>query len=62
MEIIVGPRTAAQGGLGLARHQEDVQTGRRRDRLLGALVTAGMSEETALEQIARLAAGDIWCG
>jgi hypothetical protein len=30
--------------------------------MLGELVMAGRSEETALEQIARLAAGDIWCG
>ncbi len=30
--------------------------------MLRALVKAGMSEETALERIARLSAGDIWCG
>ena len=62
MEIIVESRSTARGGLGLVKYQEDQQPGRRQDRMLRALVKAGMSEETALEQIARLSAGDIWCG
>ncbi|MCH6470051.1 hypothetical protein [Sinomonas terrae] len=62
MEIIVGSRSAAHGRPGLAGHPEDPQLGRRQNGMLRALLKAGMSEETALEQIARLCAGDIWCG
>ena len=62
MEIIVGSRPAARVGRGLPGHQADPQPGRSQDRMLRALVRAGMSEEAALEQIARLRAGDIWSG
>ena len=62
METIVGSRPAARGGPDLADHQEDPRPGRRQDRMIPALMKAGMSEEAALEQIARLSAGDIWCG
>ena len=62
MEIIVGSRPTSRGGPGVASHEEDLKPGRRRDWILPALLKAGMSEETTLEQIARLTAGDIWCG
>jgi hypothetical protein len=62
MAIIVGSGPAARGGLGLSTYHEAAPPGRRQDGMLRALVTAGMSEETAAEQIARLSAGDIWSG
>jgi hypothetical protein len=62
METIVGSRSTAHGGPGLPGHQEDPQPARRQDGMLRALLRTGMSEETALEQIPRLGAGDIWCG
>ncbi|WP_212746900.1 hypothetical protein, partial [Sinomonas gamaensis] len=58
----VADRSTPRGGLGLSGHQEDLLPGRGQDRMVGALLKAGMSEETALEQVGRLSAGDIWCG
>ena len=62
MEIIVGSRSTARGGPGPSARQDHSQPGRRQNLALRALLEAGMSEETALEQIARLSAGDIWSG
>jgi hypothetical protein len=62
MEIVVGSRPAARGGAELVEYREALDSGRSQDRALRALMKAGMSEETAREQIARLAAGDIWSG
>jgi hypothetical protein len=62
MEIVVGSRPAARGGAELVEYQEATTSRRAQDRALSALMRTGMSEETAREQIARLAAGDIWSG
>jgi hypothetical protein len=44
------------------RRQEEPDPGGREEHALRALIRAGMSRQTALEQITRLAAGDIWPG
>lgn len=65
MEIVVGSRTAPWGAPGLVRHQdahESTDRSRPKDEALRALMTAGMSEQTAREQILRLSAGDVWSG
>jgi hypothetical protein len=62
MEIVVGYRSSPVGGTELVEYREALDPGRAQNRALPALMKTGMSEETALEQIARLAAGDIWSG
>lgn len=62
MTIIAESRPSTTGVSATVRHQEDTDPGSREERTLRALVGAGMSRQTALEQIGRLAAGDIWSG
>jgi hypothetical protein len=64
MKIVVESRLVPGGTPGLVRHQENLEENPNygKDEALLALMTAGMSEQTALEQIMRLSAGDIWSG
>ena len=59
MEIIVEPRAAAPA---MPRFRKSEDLGGRRDLMLRSLVRAGMSEQVAREQLARLWAGDVWSG
>jgi hypothetical protein len=61
MEIIVEP-PPAPGVSGLLLNPEGHGAGPRKDPGLRALISAGMSEQTALELVLRLSAGDIWSG
>ncbi|AMM30726.1 hypothetical protein SA2016_0021 [Sinomonas atrocyanea] len=40
----------------------DLYTPRRREQMLDDLIRAGLGEEQALAQLARLEAGDLWSG
>ncbi|GEB65894.1 hypothetical protein SAT01_33420 [Sinomonas atrocyanea] len=62
MAITVESPSASGGRPATARHQKAPDLGRREEQALHALVKAGMSTQTAMEQIVRLAAGDIWSG
>ena len=62
MKIVVEDRPVRSGMPALVRHQENLEPGRGKDHVLMALMAEGMSEQTALEQITRLSAGDIWSG
>lgn len=62
MTIINEPRPIPKGATAMVRCQDDVDLGGRQDFALRALMRTGMSEQTALEQIARLSAGDVWSG
>jgi hypothetical protein len=62
MTIIAESRSSSAGASATVRRQEEPDPGSREERALRALVRAGMSRQTALEQISRLAAGDIWSG
>ena len=45
-----------------ANLEENLDRRGEKEGTLRALMTVGMSEQTAREQIMRLAAGDIWAG
>ncbi len=60
--VVVESRPLPQGVSGQVPHQEQLDPGRWQDRALGALMGAGMSEQTAQEQVPRLLAGDVWSG
>ena len=44
------------------RRQADAETLRLQERMLRSLMSAGLSEQQARAQLARLAAGDVWGG
>ena len=62
MEIIVKSRPAPERMSSLSPDQEKPDVGQQQDPVLRALMSAGMSERTAREQVLRLSAGDIWSG
>lgn len=62
MAIIAESRSASTGTPATVRGQEDPDSGGRDEYALRALIGAGMSRKTAVEQLTRLAAGDIWSG
>ena len=66
MKIVVETQSVPWGALGMDRHQanleENLDRRGEKEGTLRALMTVGMSEQTAREQIMRLAAGDIWAG
>ncbi|MDP9882836.1 hypothetical protein J2W21_000315 [Sinomonas atrocyanea] len=62
MTIIADSRTTGRGMSAMVRRQDGEGAGGGEDRALRALMGAGLSEQTAREQLARLAAGDIWSG
>ncbi|WP_334170633.1 hypothetical protein [Sinomonas sp.] len=40
----------------------DLETLKRQEGLIPSLIEVGLSEQQARAQIARLSAGDVWCG
>ena len=60
--IIADSNPTGRGTSAMVRRQDGPESGERQDRPLRALIGAGLSEQTAREQLARLAAGDIWSG
>lgn len=62
MTIIADSRPASRGTSAMVQRQDSPEPGGGEDRALRALMGAGLSEQTAREQLSRLSAGDIWSG
>lgn len=62
MTIVAESRSTGRGTSARVRRQDGPESEGGEDRALRALIRAGLSEQTAREQLARLAAGDIWSG